>query len=83
MRLIIACVAWIGPVSSAFGAETMYRCANGTAVQAVFSAPGPTGSVRLTFARQRRLCVPKIRFCNIDREGRQGQVLRLLAAKVP
>jgi ABC-type branched-subunit amino acid transport system substrate-binding protein len=23
-----------------------------------------------------RLCVPKIRFCNIDGEGRQGQVVR-------
>jgi membrane-bound inhibitor of C-type lysozyme len=61
MRLIIAGVALIGAVSSAFAAETAYRCADGTAVQAVFSAPGPTGSVRLTFAGQRRpLKLPQV-----------------------
>jgi membrane-bound inhibitor of C-type lysozyme len=34
--------------------EATYQCADGTTVHAVFSAPGPTGSVRLTFAGQRR-----------------------------
>ena len=48
------CVALIGPVSSAFATGATYRCADGTAVRVVFSAPGPAGSVRLTFARQRR-----------------------------
>ena len=50
MRLLYASVALIGPVSSAFATETLYRCPDGTAVQAVFSAPGLTGTVRLTFS---------------------------------
>jgi membrane-bound inhibitor of C-type lysozyme len=54
MRLIMACVAWIGLISSVFATESTYRCADGTVVQAIFSAPGPKGSVRLTFAGQRR-----------------------------
>src|ERR1700730_7657573 len=29
-----------------------------------------------TRRRREQLCVPKIRFCNIDGEGRQGQVVR-------
>ena len=48
--LTLVCLALAGPVSSASAAEAAYRCADGTAVRAVFSAPGPTGSVRLTFA---------------------------------
>jgi membrane-bound inhibitor of C-type lysozyme len=51
MKLILTCIMLIGPVSSALAAEASYRCADGTAVRAVFSAPGPTGSVQL-FARQ-------------------------------
>jgi membrane-bound inhibitor of C-type lysozyme len=54
MRVIIACVALIGPVGSAFATQAAYRCADGTAIQAVFSAPASMGSVRLTFAGQRR-----------------------------
>ena len=50
MKLILACLALAGPVSSALAAEADYRCADGTAVRAAFSAPGPAGSVRLTFA---------------------------------
>ncbi len=50
MKLILACLALIGPASSALATEAAYRCADGTAVRAVFSAPGPAGSVRLTFA---------------------------------
>jgi hypothetical protein len=52
MRSIIACLALLGPVSSAFAVETVYRCADGTSLMAIFSAPGPTGTVRLTFAGQ-------------------------------
>ncbi len=52
MKLILTCIMLIGPVSSALAAEASYRCADGTAVKAVFSAPGPTGSVQLMFARQ-------------------------------
>jgi membrane-bound inhibitor of C-type lysozyme len=40
----------LGPVSSALATEAHYRCADGSAVKAVFSAPGPSGSVQLTFA---------------------------------
>lgn len=49
MKLILACLALIGPASSALATEAAYRCADSTAVRAVFSAPGPDGSVRLTF----------------------------------
>ena len=41
-----------------------------------------TSTIRIVFylfgsiAGFRPLCVPKIRFCNIDGEGRQGQVVR-------
>jgi membrane-bound inhibitor of C-type lysozyme len=50
MKLILTCIMLIGPVSSALAAEASYRCADGTAVKAVFT--GPTGSVQLMFARQ-------------------------------
>jgi membrane-bound inhibitor of C-type lysozyme len=53
MKLILACLALVGPASSALAAEAAYRCADGTAVRAAFSAPGPAGSVRLAFAGQR------------------------------
>ncbi len=52
MKLILTCLVLLGPASSAFAADAAYRCADGTAVRAVFSAPGPTGSVQLTFARK-------------------------------
>src|ERR1700730_3338969 len=35
-----------------------------------------SGLCRSSRANASRLCVPKIRFCNIDGEGRQGQVVR-------
>ncbi len=53
MRLILACLALIGPASSALATEAAYRCADGTAVRAAFSAPGPAGSVKLSFAKTR------------------------------
>jgi membrane-bound inhibitor of C-type lysozyme len=53
MKLILACLVVLSPVSSALAATAAYRCADGTAVRAVFSAPGPAGSVRLTFAGQK------------------------------
>ncbi len=52
MKLILTCIVFIGPVSSAWATEAHYRCADGTAVKAVFSTPGPSGSVQLTFARK-------------------------------
>lgn len=51
MKLILTCVLLMGPVSSASAIEVNYRCADGTAVNAVFSAPGQPGSVQLTFSR--------------------------------
>lgn len=54
MKWILACLAVIGPVSSAAATEASYRCMDGTVVRAIFSAPGPTGSVRLTFVRPHR-----------------------------
>jgi membrane-bound inhibitor of C-type lysozyme len=50
MKLILTCIVLLGPVSSALATEAQYRCADGSAVKAVFSAPGPTGTVQLTFA---------------------------------
>jgi membrane-bound inhibitor of C-type lysozyme len=52
MKLILTCIMLIGPVGSALATEASYRCADGTAVKAVFSTPGPSGSVQLTFARK-------------------------------
>lgn len=52
MKLILTCIALIGPVSSALATEASYRCADGAIVKAVFSAPESAGSVRLTFARK-------------------------------
>jgi membrane-bound inhibitor of C-type lysozyme len=53
MKLIFVCIALIGAAGSAFATEATYRCADGTMVRAVFSPPGPTGSVRLMFRGQR------------------------------
>ena len=50
MKQILTYIMLIGPVSSALATEAQYRCADGSAVKAVFSAPGPAGSVQLTFA---------------------------------
>ena len=57
MKLILTCVVLMGPVSSALAAEGHYRCADGTAVKAIFSAPGQAGSVQLTFARKAKSVV--------------------------
>jgi membrane-bound inhibitor of C-type lysozyme len=50
MKLLLICLALAGSAGSALATEAAYRCVDGMAVRAVFSAPGPTGSVRLTFA---------------------------------
>jgi membrane-bound inhibitor of C-type lysozyme len=50
MKLILTCLALVGPASSALATEAAYRCADGTRARAVFSDPGPTETVRLTFA---------------------------------
>ena len=52
MKLILTCIALIGPVSSALATEANYRCADGTTIKAVFGAPGQARSVRLTFGRK-------------------------------
>ena len=52
MKLILTCIVLMGPASSALATEANYRCADGTTVKAVFSAPGQAGSVQLTFARK-------------------------------
>jgi membrane-bound inhibitor of C-type lysozyme len=54
MRWVLACVTLIVSMTAASATQATYQCADGTAIKAVFSAPGPTGSVRLTFAGQRR-----------------------------
>jgi membrane-bound inhibitor of C-type lysozyme len=50
MKLILTCLALVGPVSSALATGATYRCADGTRARAVFNDPGPAGTVRLTFA---------------------------------
>ncbi len=50
MKLVLACLALLGPASSVLAAEAAYRCADGTAVKAAFSPSSSAGSVRLTFA---------------------------------
>jgi len=52
MKPILTCIMLMGPVTSAWATEANYRCADGTTVRAVFSAPGQAGSVQLTFARR-------------------------------
>jgi membrane-bound inhibitor of C-type lysozyme len=52
MKWVWACLVLVGPASSASAADAAYRCADGTAVRAVFSDPGPMGSVQLTFGRK-------------------------------
>ena len=49
VRLILAWLGLIWPVSSVSAAEVAYKCSDGTALGAAFSAPGRPGSVRLTF----------------------------------
>jgi membrane-bound inhibitor of C-type lysozyme len=50
MKSLLICLVLAGSAGSALATEAAYRCADGTAVRAVFSAPGSAGSVRLTFA---------------------------------
>jgi hypothetical protein len=50
MKLILAWLVLVGPVGSALATGATYRCADGTRAGAVFSDPGPAGTVRLTFA---------------------------------
>jgi membrane-bound inhibitor of C-type lysozyme len=59
MKLILTCIMLIGPVGSAMATEASYRCADGTRVKAVFSAPGPAGSVQLTFAKAKPVVLPQ------------------------
>jgi membrane-bound inhibitor of C-type lysozyme len=54
MKLIVACLVLFGSMNSVLATEAAYRCTDGTAVRAVFSTPGPEGSVRLMFAGQGR-----------------------------
>jgi membrane-bound inhibitor of C-type lysozyme len=57
MKLILTCIVLMGPVCPALAAEAHYRCADGAALKAVFSAPGQTSSVQLTFARKAKSVV--------------------------
>lgn len=50
MKLILAGLVLVAAANSASATEAAYRCADGTSVRAVFSPPGPVGSVRLMFA---------------------------------
>jgi membrane-bound inhibitor of C-type lysozyme len=60
MRLILACLILVGPVELALATEVTYRCADGAKARAVFSDPGPAGTVRLTFAgRARAITLPQ------------------------
>lgn len=52
-------VALMGVTSSALATEASYSCANGTMVRAIFSAPGPKGSVQLEFAGGKRVVLPQ------------------------
>lgn len=60
MKLILAGLALIATVNSASATEAAYRCADGTSLRAVFSAPGPAGSVRLTFAGKQAVTLPQV-----------------------
>jgi membrane-bound inhibitor of C-type lysozyme len=55
VKQFFVCLVAVAPIGPAFATEAAYRCADGTAVRAVFSPPGPTGSVRLMFSGQRPL----------------------------
>jgi len=65
MKLMLACLVLLlpvfGPVSSALAAEAKYRCADGTAVRALFRSGVPMGSVQLRFAgRGRTVSLPQV-----------------------
>jgi membrane-bound inhibitor of C-type lysozyme len=65
MKLMLACLVLLlpvfGPVSSALAAEANYRCADGTAVRALFRSGVPMGSVQLRFAgRGRTVSLPQV-----------------------
>jgi membrane-bound inhibitor of C-type lysozyme len=54
MRWVLASVTLIVSVTTALATQATYQCADGTAIKAIFDAAGPAGTVRLTFAGQRR-----------------------------
>jgi membrane-bound inhibitor of C-type lysozyme len=54
MRWLLASLTLIVSMTTAFATQASYRCADGTAIKAIFSPAGPAGSMRLTFAGQRR-----------------------------
>ena len=65
MKLMLACLVLLlpvfGPVSSALAAEANYRCADGTAVRALFRSGMPMGSVQLRFAgRGQTISLPHV-----------------------
>jgi membrane-bound inhibitor of C-type lysozyme len=53
-RLTLVSLALIGSIKSASAASASYRCADGTAVHAIFRGLGQAGSVQLTFAGRGR-----------------------------
>jgi membrane-bound inhibitor of C-type lysozyme len=59
MKLIMASLALVGAVNSAWATEASYQCADGSAVRAAFSTPGSAGSVRLTFRKGRSVVLPQ------------------------
>jgi membrane-bound inhibitor of C-type lysozyme len=50
----------IGSVDACLATQASYQCADGTAVRAVYSAPGPNGSVQLTFGRGKTVTLPQV-----------------------
>jgi len=57
MKSILAGLALIAAASSASAATTQgaYRCGDGSTLRAVFSAPGPASTVKLTFAGNKQV----------------------------
>ena len=54
MRLPLSLLAVLAATSPALATEAAYTCADGSAVAAVFSPPGPADSVKLTFAKTKK-----------------------------
>lgn len=60
MKLPLILLAALTAASPTLATEAAYTCADGSAVAAVFSPPGPAGSVKLTFTgTKQRLTLPQ------------------------
>jgi membrane-bound inhibitor of C-type lysozyme len=59
-RIIISIALVFGSSGACLAAQASYQCKDGTAVKAVFSAPGPASSARLTLGGGQTITLPQV-----------------------